>query len=83
MRQQFEFDWLESNTCNAHSFALVGNQSSHTTDPGQICLPQKQLDVSFLTRILATGEPVVVEGVAKLENIIGKVYNYLGRSPNR
>ncbi|CAF1424337.1 unnamed protein product, partial [Rotaria sordida] len=33
LRRHFQIDWLETNTCAAHSFCLVGNRASWTTDP--------------------------------------------------
>ncbi|CAF4004026.1 unnamed protein product [Rotaria sp. Silwood2] len=33
LRRRFRIDWLESNTCAAHSFNLVGNGASWTIDP--------------------------------------------------
>ncbi|CAF4981731.1 unnamed protein product, partial [Rotaria sp. Silwood1] len=32
LRRHFQIDWLETNTCAAHSFCLVGNRASWTID---------------------------------------------------
>lgn len=37
LRRSLRIDHLESDTCAAHSFALVASQASHRVEPGRNC----------------------------------------------
>ena len=84
LRRSLRIDHLESNTCVAHSFALVGSQASHRLEPGRICcLHSPGNSTDFSSYDLGADKATVYECVANMEGVIGRIYSYFGRSCTR
>ncbi|CAF2551925.1 unnamed protein product [Rotaria sp. Silwood2] len=64
LKRDYDLDFVELNTCVAHSFALVGNQAGFIKEDDDKKAKKRDL-------------------IAKLENIIGRIYQYFGSSATR
>ncbi|CAF0982909.1 unnamed protein product [Rotaria sp. Silwood1] len=64
LKRDYDLDFVELNTCIAHSFALVGKQAGFIKDDDHEKAKKRDL-------------------IAKLESIIGRIYQYFGSSATR